>query len=264
MIDVHCHLNFKSFQKDYDEVIKRAQKAGVEKIINTGTSIQTSQRAIEMAEEYENLYTIVGIHPHHADKIEDNWIDELNSLAKKPKVVAIGEIGMDFYSYRSNGIVDAKTQEEVFEAQIQIAYENKLPLQIHGRHAGKEILEILNSHKNKLMENPGMFHCFAGNIDYLKKVLELGFYIGFDGNITYAGIAPGEDTSLSELIEYAPLDRIVTETDAPFLTPEPHRGSRNEPSYVIITGNSIAKIKNSSFDEVNKITTENARKIFKI
>jgi TatD DNase family protein len=264
MIDVHCHLNFKAFKKDFDEVIKRAEKAGVEKIINVGTSIQSSQKAVELAKVYENLYAIVGIHPHHADKLDDNWIDELKSLVSKPKVVAIGEIGMDYYSYKSNAVVNPKTQREVFETQIQIAYENKLPLQIHGRSAGKDIIEILSSNKNKLLENPGMFHCFAGNIDYLKKVLELGFYVGFDGNITYAGIAPGEDTPLSELIEYAPLDKIVTETDAPFLTPEPHRGSRNEPSYVIIVASFIAKIKKSSFGEVEKITTENAHKIFKL
>jgi len=264
MIDVHCHLNFKAFNKDAKEAVERAQKAGVEQIINTGTSIESSQEAVKLSEIYEDLFAIVGIHPHHADKLEDNWSDTLDKLAKKPKVVGIGEIGMDFYSYKSNGIVNPKIQREVFETQIQIAYDNKLPLQIHGRHAGGEILEVISANKNKLMDIPGMFHCFAGNIDYLKKVLEMGFYVGFDGNITYAGIAPGEDTSLSELIKYAPLERIVTETDAPFLTPEPHRGSRNEPSYVIIVASFIAKIKNSSFDEVNEITTQNARKIFKL
>ena len=264
MIDVHCHLNFNAFKKDSDAVIKKAIDAGVEKIINTGTNIETSKKAVELSEIYENLYAIVGIHPHHADKLEAGWVGEIDKLAKKPKVVAIGEIGIDYYSYSSNGIVDKKLQRQVFEAQIEIAFKNKLPLQIHGRQAGKDIIEVLTVHKNKLLENPGMFHCFAGNLDYLKKVLDLGFYIGFDGNITYEGLAPGEDTSLTELIEHTPLDRIVTETDAPYLTPEPHRGSRNEPSYVILIGTFIAKIKKASFDEVNRVATENATKIFKL
>ena len=264
MVDVHCHLNFPKFEKDLDEVIKRAFSKGVEKIINVGTSIESSQKAIDLATKYEDLYAIVGIHPHHADKLEKGWEKELDILAKKPKVLAIGEIGLDYFSYKSNGVVDPKLQREVFEVQIEIAYKNKLPLQIHGRRAGKDIIEVLTTNKSRLLKNPGMFHCMAGDIGYLKKVLDLGFYVGFDGNITYEGLAPGEDTTLSELVKYTPLNRIVTETDAPFLTPIPYRGSRNEPSYVIIIGDSIAKIRNTSFDEVNKITTENAYKIFEL
>jgi TatD DNase family protein len=264
MIDAHCHLNFHAFDEDYDEAIKRAQKQGVEIIINTGTSIESSTKAIELAQKYINLYAIVGIHPHHADKVEKGWDKEIDRLAKMPKVVGIGEVGMDYYSYKSNGISDPKLQRKIFERQIEISIKNKLPLQIHGRHAGKDILEIISAFKNQLLEIPGMFHCFAGDLDYLKKVLEMGFYVGFDGNITYEGLAPGEDTALSDLVKYAPLERLITETDSPYLTPVPHRSSRNEPSYVIIVGNSIAKIKDTSFDEVDKVTSDNARKIFKI
>jgi len=264
MIDAHCHLNFKAFSEDYDKAIQRAFDKGVEIIINTGTSIESSIKAIELAQKYANLYAIIGIHPHHSDKVEKGWDEEIGKLAKMPKVVGIGEIGMDYYSYKSNGIVDSKIQRNIFERQIEISIEKKLPLQIHGRHAGKDILEVISSYKNKLLEIPGMFHCFAGNIDYLKKVLSMGFYVGFDGNITYEGLAPGEDTALSDLVEYTPLDRIITETDSPYLTPIPYRGGRNEPSYVIIVGNSIAKIKNTSFDEVDKVTSDNARKIFKL
>ncbi|MBI2031501.1 MAG: TatD family hydrolase [Candidatus Levybacteria bacterium] len=264
MVDVHCHLNFHSFEKDYDEVIKHASKNGVKKIINVGTKIDSSQEAVELAKKYENLHAIVGVHPHHADKLERNWILELEKLTKNPKIVGIGECGMDFYRYKSNDIVDPSLQKEVFIKQIELAYKLKLPLQIHNRHAGKEIIEILTHHKSSLLNTPGMFHCMSGNIELLKGVLELGFYIGFDGNITYKGIAPGEDTFLPDLVKYTPLDRIVTETDSPFLTPEPYRGRRNVPSYVIIVGESIAKIKNASFAEVNKITTENAMNLFKL
>lgn len=264
MIDVHCHLNFKSFTEDFDEVIKKSEKDGISIIINTGTSLESSKRAVELADKYPNLYAIVGIHPHHADKVKSNWDTELEQIAKSSKkVVGIGEIGLDYYSYASNGIVDPKLQKEVFKKQIEIANRLNLPLQIHNRQAGSDILEILNSQWSIVnCQPPGMFHCMSGNIEFLKEVLKLGFYVGFDGNITYGGIAKGEDTALSELVEHTPIERIVTETDAPYLTPEPHRGSRNEPSYVIIVANEIAKIKALDLEEVKAKTSANAIKIF--
>jgi TatD DNase family protein len=264
MIDAHCHLNFIAFEKDYDETIKRATDQGVEIMIVTGTSIESSQKAVELSQKYENLYAIVGVHPHHSDKVTKGWDKEIDRLAKMPKTIGIGEVGMDYYNYKSNGITDSKLQEEIFRRQIEISIDNKLPLQIHGRHAGGDILEILKDYESKLLEIPGMFHCFAGNVDYLEKVLAMGFYVGFDGNITYKGLAPGEDTLLSDLVAKAPLDRIITETDSPYLPPNPHRGSRNEPSYVIIVGNSIAEIKNISFDVVDNTTSANAKRVFKI
>lgn len=264
MIDVHCHLNFHSFEKDYNAVIKNAFEAGVTKIINVGTKIDSSALAVDLAQKYDNLYAIVGVHPHHADKPEEGWLEELEKLAKKPKVVAIGEIGMDYFSYKSNNIVDLKLQREVFIKQIEFAHKMKLPLQIHNRQAGRDILEILTSYKSYLLNPPGMFHCFAGNMEILKKVLDLGFYVGFDGNITYNGLAPGEDTDLKTLVKYVPLDRIVTETDSPFLTPEPHRGSRNMPEYVIITAKFIANIKGVSFGEIEAKTTKNATNLFNL
>lgn len=267
MIDVHCHLNFHAFSKDIDEVVKNAREKGVTTIINTGTKIDSSEKAVELSETYDDMYAIVGIHPHHADKVDlaENWLEELEKLAKKPKVVAIGEIGMDYFSYKSNGIVDPKLQKELFEAQIELAHKVNLPLQIHGRHAGKDILEILNHHKNLLQkDNSGMFHCFAGDMDILKGALDLGFCIGFDGNITYPGLAPGETVSLSDIAKSTPMERIVTETDSPFLTPIPFRGSRNEPQHVILVGQFLAKIKGVSFEEIVDTTTQNAKRIFAI
>lgn len=264
MIDVHCHLNFHSFEKDVDEVIKKAKEDGVEEIINVGTSLESSQKAIELAQKYGNLYAITGIHPHHADKIEKGFEIELEELAKNPEVVGIGEIGLDYYGYKSNGIVDPKLQKEIFIKQIELSIRLKLPLQIHNRLAGKDIIEILNNYKNEFLSPPGMFHCMSGDIEFLKKVLELGFYIGFDGNITYEGIAKGETTELKELVKYAPIDRIVAETDSPFLTPQPHRGSRNVPSYVILVGKFLAKIKDISFEDLERETTQNSNKIFKL
>lgn len=264
MIDVHSHLNFHSFEKDYDEVIKKAFEDGVKRIINVGTKIDSSQKAVRLAEKYENLYAIIGVHPHHADKLGENWLLELEKLTQNSKVVGIGECGMDFYRYKSNDIVDPKLQKEVFIKQIELAYRLKLPLQIHNRHAGKEIIEILTHYKSSLLKIPGMFHCMSGNIEFMKKVIKLGFYVGFDGNITYKGIPPGENTSLSDLVKYAPLDRIVTETDSPFLTPEPHRGRRNIPSYAIIIGRAIAQFKAIPFEKVREQTIKNAETIFKL
>ncbi|MEK7534182.1 MAG: TatD family hydrolase [Patescibacteria group bacterium] len=265
MIDVHCHLNFHAFEKDYDQVIQNAFDAGVTKIINVGTKLDSSQKAVELAQKYENLYAIVGIHPHHADKLDKGWDKELVKLTKNAKkVVGIGECGLDYFSYKSNDIVDPKLQKEVFIKQIELAYKLKLPLQIHNRHAGKDILDILINHKSYLLNPPGMFHCMSQDIDLLRKVLNLGFYVGFDGNITYKGLAQGETTTLKDLVKYAPLNRIVTETDSPFLTPEPKRGSRNIPFYVILVGKKVAEIKNVSFAKVRRQTIENANAIFKL
>lgn len=264
MIDVHCHLNFHSFDKDADEVVKKAFEDGIKKIINVGTKIDSSEKAIDLANKYENLYAIVGVHPHHADKTETNWTNELERLAKEKKVVAIGECGLDYFSYRSNDIVDPNLQKDVFIKQIELSIKLKLPLQIHNRLAGKDVVEILKRYKSELLRTPGMFHCFSGGIEHLKEVLELGFYIGFDGNITYKGIPKGEEVELSELVRYAPIDRIVTETDAPFLTPEPHRGERNLPSYVIIVGNFIAKVKGLPESKVSEKTIQNASLLFNL
>src|SRR5258706_7369414 len=162
MVDVHCHLNFHAFKDDVDNVIKDVHAAGVTTIINTGTRLDSSQSAVDLAKQYDNLYAIVGIHPHHADRLEENWEEKLREIAKQSKVVAIGEIGLDYHSYASNGIVDPKIQKNIFEAQIQIAHELHLPLQIHNRLAGKDIVAILQHHKNLLQTIPGMFHCFAG------------------------------------------------------------------------------------------------------
>jgi len=283
MIDVHCHLQFKAFENDYDQVINDAFATGVTKIINTGTQLSSSKKAVEFANNYKNLFAIVGVHPHHADKIwtdpeiveegeqkvkiikttdKDYWIKELEKLTAHPKVLAIGEIGMDYYSYSSNGIVDPKLQEEVFVTQIELAHRTKLPLQIHNRHAGEDIIKILKRHKKLLLSNPGMFHCFAGSEQVLKDALSLGFSIGFDGNCTYKGLAPGEKVTLPDLIRHTPLDRIVIETDAPYLTPMPHRGKRNEPKYAMFTTRFIASCKDISFEKLVEQTDKNVYTMF--
>lgn len=271
MIDVHCHLNLHKFDTDYDQVIKDAMEAGVTTIVNTGTSIPSSRKAVELAQKYDNLYAIVGVHPHHADKsdkefegeLQTDWLVKLEELAKQPKVIGIGEVGMDFFRYKSNGIVETPLQEDAFRSQIELSIKLGLPLQIHTRLAWNETLDILSDYKGKLQDPPGMFHCFSGNIEFAKKVLDAGFYVGFDGNITYDGLPPGEDTILAALVEYIPLDRIFTETDSPFLTPVPLRGTRNVPVNVIIVGETIARLKGLTLEDVESQTKRNFERVFK-
>lgn len=267
MIDVHCHLNFHAFANDYDACITDAKEQGVTTIINVGTKLDSSEKAVALAQTYDNLYAIVGIHPHHADKqdVSSDWVKQLEEVATKPKVVAIGEIGLDYYRYQSNGIVDPVMQKEFFEAQIDLAHRLNLPLQIHGRHAGNDILDILEHHKNILHPNrPGMFHCFAGSPDILKRALDLGFFIGFDGNCTYPGLAPGETTALIDIAKLTPLDRMLTETDSPFLSPIPYRGKRNMPRYVILVGEFLARVKGIPFQQLDYQTSQNAKQLFAI
>ncbi len=291
MIDVHCHLNFNKFADDYDEVIKSAFDAGVTKIINVGTQISSSKKAVELSKQYDNLYAIVGVHPHHADKLTEghpehskgppslienswdssaspqndnnDWLQQLESLAHNPKVIGVGECGIDYFSYISNGVVDPALQKKIFIEQIELSHKLKLPLQIHNRHAGADIIEILKSHRHLLQDPPGMFHCFAGDRDTLKSALKMGFYIGFDGNITYKGLAPGETVELKELATLTPLDRIVVETDSPFLTPIPYRGQRNEPKYAIIVARFIAELKQTSFEKLVEQIDKNVYTLFK-
>jgi TatD DNase family protein len=274
MIDVHCHLNFHKFKEDYDEVIKRARKKGVTRIINTGTKLDSSQHAIELADTYDDLFAIVGVHPHHADKLElrqdaeettnqVDWVKGLEEMTKHPKVLGIGECGLDYYSYQSNGIVDPKLQKEVFEAQIELSHRAEIPLQIHNRQAGEDVIDMLTHHKNLLQDVPGMFHCFAGSEKVLKDALDLGFYIGFDGNVTYKGIAKGETTDLKDLAKIVPPERLVLETDSPYLTPHPYRGERNEPQYVIIVAQFIAELKKIPLETLVEQTDKNVYTIFK-
>lgn len=262
MIDTHCHLNFHAYKHDVDSVIKDAFAKGVTKIINVGTKVDSSKEAVRLADKYDNLYAIVGIHPHHADKHEEDWIAQFDLLAPHPKVLAIGEIGMDYYHYQSNGIVNPKLQREIFEAQILLASKHKLPLQIHNRHAGEDVIKILKEHKRLLQPIPGMFHCFAASMEVLHDALDLGFYIGFDGNITYPGLAPGETVALVDLAKETPLDRLVVETDSPFLAPIPKRGQRNDPSCVIITAQYIANLKGVSYRELVEQTDKNVYTLF--
>lgn len=272
MLDVHCHLNLHKFDEDYDAVISDAITAGVTTIVNTGTSIPSSRKAVELAQKYENLYAIVGVHPHHADKsdkefegeLQTDWLLKLEDLAKEGKVIGIGEIGMDYFNYKSNGIVTKDLQEDAFRKQIELSIKLNLPLQIHTRLAWDDTLSILSDYKNDLQEVPGMFHCFSGDIEFARKVLDMGFYVGFDGNITYGGTPPGETTPLVELVKYVPIDRILSETDSPFLSPQAKRGQRNTPSNIPLILDFIAKEKGVNYNILEAQIEKNFELVFNI
>lgn len=266
LIDTHAHLNFKAFHKDLEEVIRRAQKSGVTKFIIPGAKLSSSIKAVAISEKYTGCFAAIGIHPHHADEyanlIKNTGLslnNHLKTLIINPKVKAVGEIGMDYYQYKNFPPVSSdvkKLQIELLLQQTDLAVKYKLPVILHCRQAHDDMLNILKSYMLKNTIN-GVFHCFDGEIYHLKTVLNMGFYIGFDGNITYP-----ENDRLRELIKYAPSDRILAETDAPFLTPEPFRGSRNEPKNLSYIVDIFAKLYNKSSREIGKITFHNATKLF--
>ncbi len=273
MVDVHCHLNLHKFDEDYDDVIKEALSKGVNTIVNTGTSIPSSRKAVELAQKYDSLYAIVGIHPHHADKtdvefegeLHEDWLQELEKIARSSKkVIGIGEIGMDYFSYKSNGIVERQLQEDAFRKQIELSIKLNLPLQIHNRLAWDDTLNILLEYKSRLQNPLGMFHCYSGSIEFTRKVLSAGFYLGFDGNVTYKGLPPKEDTALVDLLRYVPVDRILTETDSPFLAPEPLRGRRNTPANIPVILEFIAKEKGITYNKLELQIDNNFREVFSI
>lgn len=264
-IDTHCHLNFRDLENDLPEVLERAKKANVGKIVIPGAKLDSSKKAVEIANKNNNCFAAVGIHPHHTDEFstlgKKQIREELVRLTENKKVVAIGEIGMDYHHYKNSPPPTEETkkiQKELFLLQLDIAYQKKLPVIIHCRWAQTDVFNIILQF---LKEKPltGVFHCFDGNEKYLKNVINLGFYIGFDGNSTYE-----ENKHLQKLISLTPLDRLLLETDAPFLAPLPFRGQRNEPSYLIETAKKMGEIHKRTLKEVEEITCSNAINLFSI
>jgi len=267
-IDTHAHLNFNAFKDDYKDTIKRAFDAEIKGIINIGSNWETSEKAIKIAYEYKNdmIFAAIGLHPIHV-KDEEFDLNKYSELAKDPKVVALGETGIDLFHDKNS--IDL--QIKVFQKILKIAKKVNKPVIIHSREADDEVLKILLQQKYKNLH--GVLHCFGRNKETAKKFLNLGFLLSFTGNITYH-LTPERE----EMLKYAPLEKIMVETDCPYLAPEPYRsdrtlrqaqgphakGVRNEPAYVVEVAKKIAEIKNISLEEVEKTTTKNAKKLFKI
>jgi TatD DNase family protein len=253
LIDTHCHLDFRDFDLDRDSVIERAKEKGVIRIINVGSSIEGSHRAVELARKYDIVYASIGIHPHEADSATDGVIDDLKILGREKKVVAIGEVGLDYYRNSST----KKSQAAAFKRFIGLARQLKLPLIIHSREADSDILEILKTEKGK--DQTGVVHCFSGSKKFLKECLDFGFYVSFTCNLTFKNAK-----ALRELAKFVPIESVLLETDAPFLAPEGMRGKRNEPSYLAYLANEWSSLSGLSKDDIERITTHNANKLFKL
>lgn len=264
MIDTHAHLNFAAFESDLEEVVGRAKQAQIETMIVVGAKLDSSEKAVQLAQSYPQLYATVGIHPHHAEMLSDNWLDIVTSLAQNPRVVAIGEIGLDYHTYPSGGIIEPAKQKRVLEAQLSLAKDCHLPVIIHCREAWEDLLPIVAQYK----KHNGVFHCWSGTPNYAQTVLRMGFSIAFAGNLTYPTPKPPQSfRPLSEIQEVAksiPLNRILLETDCPFLAPQPKRGLRNEPAFVTITANYLATLRSVSVKEIQVVTTQNAKRLFRL
>lgn len=250
IIDSHAHLQWPKFDEDRDAVIERAQEAGVVAILTLATDLQTSHEVIRLAEKYSIVYAGVGIHPTDVAKAELAHLDEIAQLARHPKVVAIGETGMDFYWDKTTAAI----QENFFIAQLELSAKLNLPVVIHNRESGQAILDVLA----KVPDLPlkGVFHCFVEDVDYAHTVLDLGFHISFTGNITY------KKSALAEISTAIPLGRLLLETDSPFMSPVPMRGKRNEPAYVRHIAEKHAEIRKLSLQTICTATTRNARSLF--
>ncbi len=254
LIDTHCHLDFPDFDSDREIVLNNAKSAGVAAIINVASSLNGSRNAVSLAETNESLFASVGIHPHDSKDYSDLLLPEIETLAGQRKVVAIGEVGLDFYRNLSK----ASVQIEVFEKFITLSETKKLPLIVHSRLAQEQTLAILKNHP-KLKSTGVVIHCFSGDADFLKKCLDEGFFVSFTCNITYK-----KADAIRQVVNLVPLDRMFLETDAPYLSPEGKRGRRNEPANVAEAAREVARIKQEDFEKVCGQTTQNAKKFFKI
>lgn len=249
-IDTHAHLDFPELEPHLTSVLINAKLARVHTIITIGIDRQTNQNALNIAQVSENVYASIGWHPHDASKADDGLEEHIRTLSKHKKVVAIGEIGLDYYRNHSPHDV----QRNVFSRMIHLASELDLPIIVHCRNAFAQTLEIIRNERTE--KTRGVFHCFAGDVKELHQVLELGFHASFTGNITYTG------NRLHPTVKATPIDRIMLETDCPFLAPHPHRGKRNEPAYIPLIAQQIAEIKAVSLEVVAAMTTKNAESLF--
>lgn len=253
LIDTHCHLDFPQFDSDRDAVIKRAKDNKIDYLINVGSSIESSFRSKDLAEKFDNIFFSVGYHPHYADKFNKRDITKLEDLGNNNKLVAIGEVGLDYFKSLSS----KDKQKKVFLEFIGLAKKLDLPLVIHCRESHSDIYGML---KNEFSDfKKIVFHCFSGPKDFLKRCLNLGAMFSFTANITYPTA-----NKLRELAREIPLDKIMLETDSPYLAAQKFRGQRNEPSYIHFIAQELASIKNTTFEEIAAVTTKNAERFFKL
>ena len=254
LIDTHVHLDDTRFNEDREAVIARAQEAGVEAFVTIGCDLATSQAAVTLADQHPSVYASIGVHPHEVKHISDGWYDEFRRLAQSRNVVAYGEIGLDYHYNHSS----PKEQRERFREQIQLARELALPVIIHTREAQEDTVKILR--EERASDIGGVLHCFSGDAWLAKDALDLGFYLSFSGIVTFQNA-----TALREIAKTVPMDRLLVETDCPYLAPIPYRGKRNEPAYVAHVAKQLADIHPAlTLEDIARNTTRNAKRLFKI
>tara|TARA_B100001250_G_scaffold401420_1_gene413281 strand:+ start:771 stop:1526 length:756 start_codon:yes stop_codon:yes gene_type:complete len=250
LTDTHCHLYFEDLKKDLQGVFDRANKLGVSRFICPATNMEDVDQCIEIAENYDQVFCSSGIHPHDTKDAPRNYIEKIYNLMSNVNMIAIGEIGLDYF----RNISDSNIQKKRLREQLKIALNIDKPVIIHNREADEDIISILA----EFPEVSGVAHCFSSNLEVANKFLELGYYISFSGNLTF------KNSHLPNVAKELPLDRLLIETDSPFLSPVPFRGKPNEPARVRYVAEKLADIHNVSFEEIAKITSENASKIFRL
>lgn len=257
LFDTHCHLDFNAYDGDRPEVVRRAAAAGVNYVLNPGIDLATSQAAVDLAAQFPSVYAAVGVHPNSSADFIPSHLESLRALSVCAKVVAVGEIGLDYYWDRS----PRSSQLAALEQQLALASDLCLPVIIHNREASADLLPVLESWvpgvPTALKQRPGVLHSFSAPMDFAERALALGFYLGFTGPITYK-----KADELRAVARAAPLDRVLVETDGPFLAPVPFRGQRNEPAYVPYIVRCLAEVKGLSETETGGATTSNAKRLF--
>ncbi len=253
LIDSHAHLEMPDFKKDLEAVIQRAKSSGIDYVFTVGTEEKDWKRALEIAHSHSSVYAILGVHPHNASEIDEQTYSLLTKLCKDEKVRAYGEIGLDFFRNLSPREVQLKR----FREQIGLAKELGLPIVVHDREAHRETVEMLKSERAEACG--GIIHCFSGDYEMARVCIDMGFHISIPGTITFKNAE-----AFREIIRKIPLESLLVETDAPFLTPEPLRGKRNEPSYVRYTAEKLAQIKKVPFEKVAEVTSGNAWRVYKL
>jgi TatD DNase family protein len=252
-IDSHAHLDMKAFNEDRNLVIERAINAGITHILTVGIDLSSSIRALQLAQRYDFIFSSIGYHPHNAEKLGTNTLMEFGKMASESKIRAWGEIGLDFYRHLS----PPEKQIDAFEQQLDMAVDYNLPVIIHNRDADREVFEVLRKKGNSPLR--GVIHCFSGTYDLAMAFIQMGFYISIAGTVTYKNAFKVQDVA-----SRIPLDRMLLETDAPFLAPVPERGKRNEPLFVTHTAQKVAHLRNIDTKEVAHRTSENAKRLFRL
>ncbi len=251
LFDTHAHLNDPAFDEDRDALIASLPEKGIQNIMNVGCCLESSKDCIAMAEKYPFVYASVGSHPDSADEVNDGVLEQYKAMCRHPKVKAVGEIGLDYY-YET---IPRETQIKAFVAQMELAREVGLPVIVHERNAHGDGMDVVQ----KFPDVTGVFHCYSGSAEMARQLVNMGWYIGFTGVLTFKNARKAVETAAA-----IPLERIVLETDCPFMAPDPFRGKRNDPSYLYRMAEKLAEIRGITVEEVHKITTENARRLYRL